>query len=355
MSQGTAIEYATDSLNPWTGCQRVSPACDHCFAATMARRFCLSPEVAAWKGDLLSEPREKVTKHIQALTRARAARRIFCGTMTDLGLVAQRCPGDLAAFLTDLLRMQMARALAGRPLHTILWLTKRPAPLGAFFTMLRYDRPSNALRFARGGGNRLDLGDPIPASVRIPGLWVGVTIEDQERAQQRLPVLATIPNCRRFISAEPIMGPVDLDAPVHHHRPVEPGSARIGQCVEWVITGGETGHGSRPSHPGWFHGLHTWASKHAVPFFFKSWGDWADHTSSPPAVGHEDIILAPTGEWLGAGDGKRFGMVEHNWRERGGAWMCRVGKKGAGCLLDGREHMAVPEGPSEIDSFFLPF
>jgi protein gp37 len=132
-------------------------------------------------------------------------------------------------------------------------------------------------------------------------VWLGTTVEDQEAAEERLSYLAELPAIIRFISAEPLLGPLD----VHPW---------LGSTIDWVITGGESGPKARPSSPSWFRSLGAQCKSAGVPFHFKQWGDWAP---------------APD-------------RAEHGSKAADGTVMLRVGKKAAGRLLDGARWDGLP-------------
>ncbi len=140
-------------------------------------------------------------------------------------------------------------------------------------------------------------------------VWIGTTVEDQRRARERLPILAAIPAAVRFISAEPLLGPVDL-------------TAWIG-ALDWVIAGGESGGHARPTNPAWFHALHDQCTAAGVAFHFKQWGDWAPGGTNKP-------------------NARRVEVAD-------GSMMVRVGKKLAGRSLRGRtwDELPVPRDSKE--------
>ena len=127
-------------------------------------------------------------------------------------------------------------------------------------------------------------------------VWLGTTAEDQEWADKRLPELAAIPAAVRFISAEPLLGPLSL--------------ARWTHAINWVITGGESGPKARPSSPAWFQALLNECMAADIPFHLKQWGDWAP------------------GQGLNLAKARSASVVD-------GTTMLRIGKKAAGRLLDG--------------------
>lgn len=279
MSAGTGIEWAHDSLNPWTGCQRISPACTNCYAANMARRF--TPEAAAWDGTIVKASALKLDKHLRILENAKAPRRVFVGSMTDLALVAQKDPDGLADILSRLYRIQWSRGHhkpEPRPLHAFIILTKRPAALRRFLAHLTWDAGIQTFRV------RTRAEQPFwPEGAKFPGLWVGVTAENNEHAIRRIPELLDMPMAdKRIVSLEPLLGPLNI----------RPWLDRL----DWVILGGETGGRAvktRPMHPVWISDVQQATQEAGVPFFFKSHGDW---TLEKADNGKRDGTL---GAWLG--------------------------------------------------------
>jgi protein gp37 len=136
-------------------------------------------------------------------------------------------------------------------------------------------------------------------------VWMGTTIEDQKSAIKRLPLLAVLPATVRFISAEPLLGPLSI-------------APWLGTSIGWVITGGESGPRARPSSPSWFRDLLVQCAKADVPFHFKQWGDWAPGQDLP--------------------DGVRRPVA----RASDGTVMIRLGKKAAGRHLDGATWDGLP-------------
>jgi protein gp37 len=217
------IEWTGITWNPVTGCDRISPGCDHCYALALARRLKAMGQ-ARYQADgspVTSGPGFAVTCHLATLTapyRWRTPRLVFVNSMSDL--FHARVP---APFIADVFAV-----MAATPAHTYQILTKRPR---------------RALHLA--------------ASMPWPGnIWLGVSIENA-RYLHRADTLRAIPAAVRFISAEPLLGPLDdLDL----------------TGLGWVIAGGESGPGYRPPDPAWFRSLRDQAAAAGVPFFFKQWG-----------------------------------------------------------------------------------
>jgi protein gp37 len=280
MSENTAIPWAKDTLNPWIGCEKAGPGCENCYAKDYARRFW--PSMSAWDGKTHRQPAATMEKHLERLENAKTARIVFCGSMTDLGLVATNDPSGLAAFLSRLFRAQMIRKRKKKAPHVFLWLTKRPRPLARFLASLVFNKETETFKV---GEERAGWIKPVE-SWRFPGLWVGVSTENQETAEARIPPLLQIAMAERlFISAEPLLGALDLEkvkfgygwinamtGTVYDVR--ENPSAQY-RKLDWIIAGGESGHHARPTHPHHVEDLKDVALFHHIPFFFKAWGAWA--------------------------------------------------------------------------------
>jgi protein gp37 len=264
----TKIEWATDVWNPVTGCTKVSAGCAHCYAERMSKRL------AGRCGYPADQP-FRVTLHANKLDEPlhwKRPRRIFVCSMGDL--FHKDVPGE---FIKRVLNVMW-----GTPQHTYMVLTKRPERLQWFF-----------------GYNN-----------KIPNLWIGVSVENQATANERIPWLLKIPAAVRFVSCEPLLGPVDLFAHTGEAEPIDP----YPQKLDWVICGGETGPGARPMHPEWALSLRNQCVNANVPFFFKRWGDWEP-------VGK---TVEGKGNYLAVGEGFRWG------------------KTATGHLLSGREWRDIP-------------
>jgi len=188
------------------------------------------------------------------------------------------------------------------PQHTFLVLTKRPYRMLAF------------TQWMAGG-------DDISIAEWPRNCWLGVTAENQQRADERIPILLQIPAAVRFVSVEPMLGPVDLNG----HFPYQgfPDTHDHGG-IGWVICGGESGPGARPMHPDWARSLLRQCQAAGVPYFFKQWGEYCSPSQMPPDTFREWDIQHGTEIW----------DDEPRWR---------VGKKAAGRILDGRMWDEMPE------------
>lgn len=262
MAETSAIEWTDSTFNPWIGCTKVGPGCDNCYAAELSRVRLGVP----WGP---GQPRRRTKPSTWRQPRAwdrRAARagvrhRVFCASLADV--FDNEVSAEWRADLFQLIRET--------PNLDWLIVTKR---IG------------NAARMAAAAG-----GWP-------PNVWLGATIVDQAEADRDVPKLLAIDGPRfRFLSMEPLLGPVDLrrlslpapvqdgylrlDALTGNYRSGCRGAHRLpplpppAPALDWIIVGGESGPGARPTHPDWATRLRDQCAANGVPFLFKQWGEWA--------------------------------------------------------------------------------
>ena len=270
MGENSKIEWTTHTFNPWWGCTKVSEACKNCYAETWAKR--VGQKVWGPKAErrTMSENHWKQPlKWNRDAENATERPRVFCASMAD---VFEDRP-ELAAP-----RARLFELIEYTPNLDWLLLTKRP---------------QNVKRLAK-------WQDEWPENV-----WLGTTVELQTRADELLPFLAEISAKVRFISAEPLLGPLDL-------------TPWLGSTINWVITGGESGPKARPASPKWFRDIHHQCMERSVAFHFKQWGDW------------------------GPGYGENLPARRQMEIAQDGTEMFKLGKKEAGRLLDGSVHDGLP-------------
>jgi protein gp37 len=237
----TQIQWTDETWNPVTGCAKVSPGCAHCYAETVALRFWPSqypPVVFAGseKGGPLYRPRQftDVMTHADRLDqplRWRKPRRVFVNSMSDL--FHEAVPFEFIKRVWDV--------TAAAPRHTFQILTKRPERMLAF------------ARWMAGG-------DDISIAEWPRNVWLGVSVENQHFADERIPLLLQTPAAVRFLSCEPLLEGLDLAK----HRP--------GANQLWVIVGGESGAGARPCNVRWVRSIVRQCQQAGVPVFVKQLG-----------------------------------------------------------------------------------
>lgn len=330
----TTIEWTDYSWNPVTGCTPVSEGCRNCYARRIAHRLSQNPAVPhreRHEGFRVSCWPERLEEPL----RWRKPRTVFVCSMGDI--FHSNVPTD---FIDKVLEI-----IAACPQHTFLMLTKRPENIE---DKLYGGKGARVL----GGGDYL------------PNLGLGVTVENQDAVKRILHLLKT-PAAMRFVSIEPMLGPVNLTAiiiPVTgpgSSQPCAPetyrkinaltgddyyldwhgrGAGHQGPKLDWVICGGETGPDARPMHPDWVRSLRDQCQSADVPFFFKSWGEWVCRPWSSDNGRKRELCLGMDGTSVYAQVGHMMGF-----RKPGEALMVRVGKKAAGRLLDGQIWDQRPE------------
>lgn len=331
----TAIEWATDVWNPVTGCTKVSQGCKHCYAERFAKR----------QGYDFSQV-ELHPERLEIPLHWKRPRRIFVNSMSDL--FHEAVPDRFIFRVFDV----MARAQQ----HIFMVLTKRPERMADFCQRLSLITPGE-LKHLKENGVTLAPDKPRTYQVMpLPNVWLGTSIEDQEQANRRTVWLLRTPAAVRFMSCEPLLGPIALDGGLNwdrktylcddeiewgHGSGLEGWNALTGEMryyseetgdplitwldnkIDWVIAGGESGPGARPMHPDWARSLRDQCQAAGVAFFFKQWGEWAP--------GSQIDMFQQDGKFC------------HFWED--GSWSVRIGKKRAGRLLDGREWNEYPEEP----------
>lgn len=301
MGQDTKIEWAHHTFNPWIGCTKVSPACDHCYAEA---DFATRRKVVQWGAGQPRKHTAPSTWDMPVKWNAEAARlgvryRVFCASLADV--FDNDVPTQWRIELMSLI-------LATKHLDWLL-LTKR---IGNAAGMLE-----TAFRAAHAG--REGWADNVR-----PNVWIGASITSQAEADRDIPKLLAVPAAKRFLSMEPLLGPVSFEG-VFATDTVNDGTNAL-EALDWVIGGGESGPNARPMHPDWARSLRDQCQAAGVPFLFKQHGEW---------IGVPDLRRLPGGGMPGFGafDHCAFDMAHE---------AVRVGKKAAGRLLDGREWNEVP-------------
>lgn len=334
MGESTKIEWTHHTFNPWRGCTKVSDGCKHCYAETMSHR---NPAVLGeWgpKGKRVIAAEAYWKQPLRWNKQAAEAgerRRVFC---LSLGDVFEDRPELIEP------RARLFTMILQAPHLDWLLLTKRPENWRSVV-----EAASDYL-FDHGDRNVCGrLVDWWKHGIALPNVWIGTSVENQATANERIPELLAIPATVRFLSCEPLLGPVDLDQwtvlPVgssggEHHmpwlrQPDDPEDGPPSGGIDWVIVGGESGPNARPMHPDWARSLRDQCNAAGVPFFFKQWGEWvmpaAESFWRDPDCNAPMMWMWPDGrvqEFTPIDDGK-VGTIK------------RVGKKRAGRLLDGRE------------------
>ena len=366
MSQNSAIEWTETTWNPLAGCTEISPGCANCYAVRMANRQ-QGMGTPKYAGTVTKDARGalrwsgRINLDDAALReplRWRKSRLVFVNSMSDL--FHQDVPVEFIAKVFAI--MALAKRL------TFQLLTKRADRMRAVLsdpTFLGRVESLHETFYYDHFGTTAESEEAFPgyATLPLPNVWLGVSVENQHFADERIPQLLATPAAIRWLSCEPLLGPVNLtimfrDIPdcdlsftgVNTLIPSVPG-----QCghrnhghlprIDWVIVGGESGPGSRPMHPQWARSLRDQCVDAGVQFLFKQWGE---HSPCPDGAWHG---LGPVGKppqlcidpVTGDVAGGFLGDLAEQRAAEGWAAMQRVGKHNAGRLLDGRTWDQYPE------------
>ncbi len=333
----TKIEWTDESWNCIRGCSRVSQGCVHCYAERQAARFDgpgqpyegllrVVGNQRQWNGKIMV-----VEKHMADPLRWQRPRMVFVNSMSDL-FHENLDFRDLAAIYG---------IMALSPRHTFQILTKRPKRAAEFFAWLgamkghdmhtgeSYIAPTNPLMGCIMQADRMLRNETksvrktfmanYQGSLSWPpkNVWLGVSVEDQLTADDRIPKLLELPAAVFFLSCEPLLGPINLAQARGLTAAPKTLTMLWPPLIDWVIVGGESGPGARPMHPDWARSIREQCLDGGPAFFFKQWGAW-----SPERYEGTEIV-----------DG---GPGTHPY------CMVRVGKKIAGRELDGRTWNEMP-------------
>ena len=282
----TKIEWCEESWNPITGCTPISEGCRNCYAKRMANR--LRGRCGYPKDDPF-----KITFHPDRLEQPikwRKPRMIFVCSMGDL------FHKKVTDAQIDQIFKMMTHPMSGMDHHTYLILTKRPE------------------RILTGHAEHF---------TQWPNIWLGVTAENQQTADERIPILLQIPAAVRFVSCEPLLSEINLEMALEDFQPLSPDFSKNPSPIQWVICGGESSPGARPMHPDWARSIRDQCQAAGVPFFFKQWGEWSP--ASWALEGGYKEVRAVKGKKGGGNNLPGYRRL-----------MYRVGKKKAGRILDGR-------------------
>lgn len=356
MAENTKIEWATHTFNPWVGCTKVSPACDHCYAEGWAKRSGMvtwgagaerrRTSVANWR--MPEKWNRQAEIQFSAWERFQVDNGLSDDEMIEKhGFIKPQRPRVFCASLADVFdnavpqewRNDLFLLIKQTPHLDWLLLTKRVGNVMGMVPLPWISKP-----FQHG---------PNPENIYLGGwpqnVWLGATICNQVEADRDIPKLLTVPAAKRFLSMEPLLGSVDLTSlTIIEKEGKRPGvwinsltghvagpDDSIDAKIDWVIVGGESGPRARPMHPEWARSLLDQCKSAGTPFLFKQWGEWS------PAESISDEVSRKLSEVWIRKDGSVIDGGEVNFFSSDVA-LYRAGKKDAGRKLDGREWNEVP-------------
>ena len=313
----TGIDYLDYTWNPTKGCSPISPGCKHCWAKAMAKRLAGMGVRGYSKDDpfaVVCSP-EKLEEPM----KIKKPSRIGVSFMGDLF-------HDDVPFAYN---VRVWTHMVACEQHQFMLLTKRPKRMAQFVKwIVETDRHVD------------------------PNIHLGVTVCNQKEADEKIPILLSIPAAHRFVSIEPMLGPIDIEYPEGIWPDGPPMCCDGRECgckglpidpplcheLDLVILGGESGPGARPMHPDWVRSVRDQCQSAGVAFHFKQWGEWAPcnrvvERRHRMARKYDAVTLPEYGDrYVYRKDLKIYHATDPRF------WMARVGKQKAGRLLDGREH-----------------
>ncbi|MCF1453438.1 DUF5131 family protein [Agrobacterium vitis] len=366
MADNTHIEWTDATWNPITGCSIVSPGCTNCYAMKLAgtrMKNHPSREGLTTGGKAGPVWNGKLRFNVEWLTQPlhwKKPRRIFVCAHGDL--FAEGVPYEWID--------QIFAVMVLAPWHTLQVLTKRPERMRDYMRQIP-DRTPHIAKWAawHWGKNDPDaVYEFVVEALSTPpkNIWLGVSVENQVRADQRIPILLDTPAAIRWISAEPLLGQLDLrkiSSPIFaaninaltgvytwENGPPKTETARL----DWVVVGGESGRNARPMHPDWARSLRDQCAAAGVPFLFKQWGEWWEVDSDArDENGNHRVIETDSHEAIELWDAKTDCLLTKDAsrytpdtlpENTPARLMTRLGKKAAGRMLDGVEHNGFPVG-----------
>ncbi len=329
MSENTKIEWADHTFNPWIGCTQVSPGCDNCYAAvnTASRALGIQwgPGQARHRTKTWSEPEKWNRAHEAFQAQHGRRQRVFCASLADV----------FDNEVDPQWRADLFNLIEATPNLDWLLLTKRIGNANAMMYGTLLDRAN---------------GWTPPGN-----LWLGATIVNQTEADRDIPKLLAVPAAKRFLSMEPLLGPVNLTQVMRSSYDGDwtycdnvltgflanksGGSTDRQYAVDWVIVGGESGPGARPMHPDWARSLRDQCEAAGVPFLFKQWGEWTPGVNVTAKRGTVEAATWFNNQWLLQKED--LSVIDGHADNEPDLY--RIGKKAAGRLLDGRTHDGFPE------------
>lgn len=329
----TPIEWTDYTWNPVTGCHKVSHGCKNCYAETLTVRFGKQWSMKSFR-DVQTHP-DRLTEPLEMRNRIRG-KKVFVCDMSDLFhesvpfefiakvfIAMALCPETIFQVLTK--RVDRALQFFAEYEYFGFGDQRTTDELAVDFHPYLYDKKTHQLRDDLrkigwywdytpdefGGDSRLTFENDEP----LKNVWIGTSCEDQNTANERIPLLLKVPTKVRFLSCEPLIGKIDVSNFLQH-----PSYHSLLDGIHWVIAGGESGRAARPMNPEWPLALRDECEKVGVPFFFKQWGEY---------MPMENVQPGP--------------LSVNRLKQAGSRVMYRSGKTKAGNVLDGNRYLQFPK------------
>jgi len=318
------IEWTDKTWNPVIGCSKISEGCENCYAEKMA--FRLTNMLKNTKNHISNEINTSCIAYSSIIENGKwngktALRKDKLQEPSKWKKPCKIFVCDMGDLFHESVPFQWIDKIftvcACNPHHIFQLLTKRPERALKYFNWKEPDWANE--------GMREDDGVKIPFKDwkwPLDNVWIGVTVENQEQSEIRIPLLSKIPVRIKYISCEPLLGPIDLSEIIYEGQKIYPL-----KFINWVIAGGESGPGSRPMHPDWVRSLQDQCEATNIPFFFKQWGEYRPFEK-----------MSKPNFYIDSATNKINFIVDGKWLDYPLITNCmflKIGKKKAGRLLDG--------------------
>lgn len=294
MGKETKISWTGSTFSPWWGCRKISSGCDNCYAAALDHRLGRSNWIEGKYQTMADKYWNQPLRWNRIAENEGKRHKVFCGSMCDWA--DSKAPESERERLWELIRKT--------PMLDWQLLTKR--------------------------ANNITKCLPDDWGFGYDNVWLGVSVEDRKHGLPRIDILRKIPAKVHFLSVEPLLenlGRLNLSG------------------IDWVIVGGESGHGARPMHPDWVRALKVNCEISNTPFFFKQWGEWQDGSAHQTKAKH--AVILRDGQYFdyetANEDLKKLRLTDTEYAAQNPTVIAKVGKKNSGSELDGFEVKEWPK------------
>ncbi len=335
----SAIKFCTRTWNPMVGCDDELQCFARCWARRLANRFAANPKLS-------DEYRDRYRKAFTVGPQLFHERLDEPFKWRKPQVVFVCSQGDLFhPDVRDGYIWNVFQRMAACQQHIFLVLTKRPERMADVVGRINYITPDDLPHLDLPSCSFWATQKPYICkdTIPVPNVWLGVSVEDQATADDRIPKLLAIPAAHHWVSVEPMIGPVDIKDILYGcpEQDQEYGDwYQTIQPPDWIVCGGESGTGPRPMHPDWPRKIRDDCEAAGVPFMFKQWGEWAPYELKPSWEGGNLPRDLKSGRVVQL----RNDLVEDGHFRSGDVYLERVGKKKAGNVINGRIWDQTPWG-----------